>query len=253
MSTPEDRRAAWIALMSSLEAQLTITRENARAQAQLCHEAGEPSVLAMIPEWESTAWAASQLLRDLRVIPAPVVPRDDVTGQATLDDLVEPSSTPGDESVEEPRLQCPECLNGKHPNCDGVAYDEKADDTVPCACPCLTAPTPPQAEPFVPDLDDRPVIDNDGDVWTRQSDGTWKGTWGGRGGRRHSITLESRQAVVDAWGERGEGGAAPECTHEETRRFREDLTGGPGRWHEKCLACGIVTNRGADLPRDAAL
>lgn len=222
MSTPEDRRAAWIALMSALEAQLTATRENARAMARRSLDAwDDPEAQAKAPEWNATAWAASQLLRDLRVIPAPIVPRDDVTGQATLDDLVTqepeatigghvmachnqrdsldwecscPSSTPGDELVEGVALrlplQCPECLNGKHPNCDGVAYDDILDDTTPCECSCLDSRE-----------DHRPVIDNDGDTWTRQADGTWKGTWG-PSQRPHGITMESRQAVVEAFGER---------------------------------------------------
>jgi hypothetical protein len=30
---------------------------------------------------------------------------------------------------------CPECRNGKHINCDGMAYDDEADDLVLCACP----------------------------------------------------------------------------------------------------------------------
>lgn len=30
---------------------------------------------------------------------------------------------------------CPECRSGKHPNCDGTAFDDVADDIVECRCP----------------------------------------------------------------------------------------------------------------------
>jgi hypothetical protein len=29
---------------------------------------------------------------------------------------------------------CPECANGKHPNCTGWAIDEKTDELVDCRC-----------------------------------------------------------------------------------------------------------------------
>lgn len=29
---------------------------------------------------------------------------------------------------------CPECRNGKHQNCDGVALDPDADEIVECGC-----------------------------------------------------------------------------------------------------------------------
>ncbi len=29
---------------------------------------------------------------------------------------------------------CPECSQGKHPNCAGTALDETVDEIVPCAC-----------------------------------------------------------------------------------------------------------------------
>lgn len=29
---------------------------------------------------------------------------------------------------------CPECRTGKHGNCDGWAFDEKADQIVQCQC-----------------------------------------------------------------------------------------------------------------------
>jgi len=32
-------------------------------------------------------------------------------------------------------LLCPECRNGKHPNCDGHAWDQTADAPAPCECP----------------------------------------------------------------------------------------------------------------------
>lgn len=31
--------------------------------------------------------------------------------------------------------RCPECVNGKHPDCDGRALDPITDELVPCACP----------------------------------------------------------------------------------------------------------------------
>lgn len=30
---------------------------------------------------------------------------------------------------------CPECRDGKHRNCDGVALDEAADELTTCTCP----------------------------------------------------------------------------------------------------------------------
>jgi hypothetical protein len=30
---------------------------------------------------------------------------------------------------------CPECSAGKHPNCQGEAWDTEADAPVPCTCP----------------------------------------------------------------------------------------------------------------------
>lgn len=242
MSTPEDRRAAWIALMSSLEAQLTATRENARAHAvtakAILEDTGHSTPGSTEADWEATAWAAAQLLRDLRVIPAPVVPRDDETGQATLDDLIKPSSTPGDESVEEPDDGRQVHWVGEHGQTLHLSHNlshppHLTQDAEKVTCRrCLH---------FL----HAPVIDGDGDTWTRQEDGTWKGTWG-PAGRQHSTTLESRQAIVEAFGESGSDG---ECDHLETRRFRE----GHGGWHVKCLGCGIVTDRGTDLPRDAGL
>lgn len=172
MSTPEGRRAAWIALMSTLETRLVSTRLNAEAHAAtakaILDDTGHSTPGSTEADWQDTAWAAAQLLRDLRVIPAPIVPRDDVTGQATLDDLVEAdpvkaamgemldpdflakrkvSSTPGDESVE----------------------------------------------------DASPIRDAAGDTWTRQADGTWRSTWG-PAEHLHAIALGSRQEVIDAWG-----------------------------------------------------
>ena len=29
---------------------------------------------------------------------------------------------------------CPECVSGKCQNCNGVAWDDKADATTPCEC-----------------------------------------------------------------------------------------------------------------------
>lgn len=29
---------------------------------------------------------------------------------------------------------CPQCREGKHPNCDGMALDEKTDQFVDCQC-----------------------------------------------------------------------------------------------------------------------
>lgn len=29
---------------------------------------------------------------------------------------------------------CPECAAGKHPNCDGTAWDFDADELTTCAC-----------------------------------------------------------------------------------------------------------------------
>lgn len=34
-------------------------------------------------------------------------------------------------------VQCPECVQGKHGNCDGDAFDPEADHVVPCDCPCI--------------------------------------------------------------------------------------------------------------------
>lgn len=36
---------------------------------------------------------------------------------------------------------CPECRQGKCPNCDGYAWDDKADAEVPCEHDCRV-PTP---------------------------------------------------------------------------------------------------------------
>jgi hypothetical protein len=30
---------------------------------------------------------------------------------------------------------CPECRAGKHPNCDGTAWDDDADSLTGCSCP----------------------------------------------------------------------------------------------------------------------
>jgi hypothetical protein len=32
-------------------------------------------------------------------------------------------------------LFCRECSEGKHPNCDGSAWDNDADAEAPCTCP----------------------------------------------------------------------------------------------------------------------
>jgi hypothetical protein len=29
---------------------------------------------------------------------------------------------------------CPECAQGKHRNCDGLSWDNDADDYTPCPC-----------------------------------------------------------------------------------------------------------------------
>lgn len=34
---------------------------------------------------------------------------------------------------------CPECQQEKHPNCDGTAWDTKADTRCVCACGCREA------------------------------------------------------------------------------------------------------------------
>lgn len=31
---------------------------------------------------------------------------------------------------------CPECAQGKHPNCVGSAWDDTLDAPVPCGCDC---------------------------------------------------------------------------------------------------------------------
>jgi hypothetical protein len=35
---------------------------------------------------------------------------------------------------------CPECVQGKHPNCDGYTWDDELDE--PTACPCDVAGHP---------------------------------------------------------------------------------------------------------------
>lgn len=106
-ATPEQRRDAWLGLVSALEAKLVMTRENAKAQRRLCEDVGEVSVLAMVPEWDATAWAAGRLLESLKDLAPPVVPRDDETGQGDLvqllADAIWPESTPG----EKPGDDCP--------------------------------------------------------------------------------------------------------------------------------------------------
>jgi hypothetical protein len=43
---------------------------------------------------------------------------------------------------------CPECIAGKHSNCDGTALDERTDFIVTCGCPlCAVGPF---AYPFGP-------------------------------------------------------------------------------------------------------
>jgi len=34
----------------------------------------------------------------------------------------------------ETRPPCPECRQGKHPNCDGVTWDTALDQAMPCPC-----------------------------------------------------------------------------------------------------------------------
>jgi hypothetical protein len=36
--------------------------------------------------------------------------------------------------------RCPECVQGKHPNCDGYTWDDELDE--PTACPCDVAGHP---------------------------------------------------------------------------------------------------------------
>lgn len=42
-----------------------------------------------------------------------------------------------DASNDPPVLPCPECEQGKHPNCDGTTWDYAKDE--PTACPCDAA------------------------------------------------------------------------------------------------------------------
>ena len=37
-------------------------------------------------------------------------------------------------SSDEARPRCPECVQGKHGNCDGTAYDDVVDEIVECGC-----------------------------------------------------------------------------------------------------------------------
>ncbi|CAA9385046.1 MAG: hypothetical protein AVDCRST_MAG75-1228 [uncultured Propionibacteriaceae bacterium] len=38
----------------------------------------------------------------------------------------------------------PECVAGRHANCDGTTWDGNPDDVAPCACSCHThEPEPP--------------------------------------------------------------------------------------------------------------
>lgn len=36
----------------------------------------------------------------------------------------------------------PECAQGKHDNCDGMAMDDASDDIVTCQCSCHTQEKP---------------------------------------------------------------------------------------------------------------
>lgn len=33
-------------------------------------------------------------------------------------------------------IRCPECVAGKHGNCDGTAWDAVTDEPIPCGCSC---------------------------------------------------------------------------------------------------------------------
>lgn len=85
--TPEERRDAWLKLVSQMEAKLLATREHAKAMVGLCRP-------GRAPDWEATAWAAQRLLEELKGLEPPVVPVDHERGQGDLLTLV--SSTPGE-------------------------------------------------------------------------------------------------------------------------------------------------------------
>lgn len=45
--------------------------------------------------------------------------------------------------AERPRVRlCPECRDGKHRNCTGVAFTDDTDEQVPCPCHDCHPPTP---------------------------------------------------------------------------------------------------------------
>jgi hypothetical protein len=105
--SPAELRAAWIALAKDQETRLLMTRENARALG--ARAADDPDSGPAAGEWRATTWAADQLLRAVRGLPAPVVPRDDTLGQATLEEALEPV--------------CPSCGGKKGGGASGPCWD----------------------------------------------------------------------------------------------------------------------------------
>lgn len=98
-STPEQKRDAWVSLMSGLEVTLTTTLSHAQASEKMAQaiqdDTGHSRPGFTPPDWDATAWAAKKLLEQLRAVPAPVVPEDPALGQAVI-----PLSTSGEESVD---------------------------------------------------------------------------------------------------------------------------------------------------------
>lgn len=98
--TPEQRRDAWLGLVSDLEARLVMTKENARASRSWAERAAagattaRPAALAKMVEYDATAWAAQRLLDSLKTLEPPAIPVDNEKGQASLLDPRCPHGTP---------------------------------------------------------------------------------------------------------------------------------------------------------------
>lgn len=67
---------------------------------------------------------------------------DDLPGQWSLSDFTggDPNEQSYAQRVRDSRTVCPECRAGKHPNCDGTAWDVEADGPTVCTCHTLDHP-----------------------------------------------------------------------------------------------------------------
>jgi hypothetical protein len=75
---------------------------------------GESAVMALCARWDALSKGETDTTRQIR--------------QAYAMDFPAFSTNPP---------ACPECVQGKHGNCDGTTWDAEAD--VPATCPCAQA------------------------------------------------------------------------------------------------------------------